>query len=290
MTSPEQVKPKSMPNVLPESMNNYLRMKTSLEQFGKIVSELTDDELKKLEQIMKQALRIYNAVLNSKEAKKVIVPDMQVNAAMRALKDRFNKDEDFQSVLEANSLTEKSLFVSLRNELHCETTLDYVANDCPPLTDEQAQVYYYQNLNKFSQPERRKASHLLITVNDEFEENTREQAVKRINDIKKSATPENFGKLALRHSECPTAVEEGELGLVSKGKLYPVLEQALFEMDPNTISEVIESEIGLHLLYCQSIVPEHMVSYPQAKEKIIEQHLVADQKRKQKQWIAALFI
>lgn len=274
---------------LPKTMQSYLMMKTSLDQFGKIVSDLDEGESKQLNQVMTQALKIYTAVLSSKESQKIIVPESQVNSAMKTLKSRFANEGDFEKVLEANNLDEESLLFSLRKELHCETTLDYVSNGCQPISDEAAEDYYYQNIAKFSQPERRKASHILITLNDDFEENTRVNAYKRMQEIANEVTPTTFGSFSIRYSECPTAVNEGALGLIEKGQLHAQLDDYLFTMKPNTISEVIETEIGVHLLWCESISPAHTVGFKQAKEKIIEQHLEVARKRSQKSWIASLF-
>lgn len=279
----------TIPSPLPQEMQYYLMMKTSLDQFGKIVSELDDKESKQLNQVMKQALKIYTAVLSSKESNKIVVPEAQVQVAMKELKGRFSKAEDFETVLDANNLDEESLLLSLRKELHCETTLDYVSNACETMSDESAEDYYYQNITKFTQPERRKASHILITINDEFAENTRENAFKRMQDIAAEVTPKTFGLFAIRNSECPTAVNEGNLGLIEKGQLHAELDSYLLAMASNTISEVIETEIGVHLLWCESISPEHTVSFTQAKAQIIEQHLEVARKRKQKEWIASLF-
>lgn len=278
-----------IPKTIPQSMQYYLTMKTSLDQFGKIASDLSEEETKKLKQVMTQALKIYTAVLASSESTKVIVPEAQVKLAMKELKSRFSNEKDFETVLEANNLDEESLMLSLRKELHCETTLDYISNDCQPISDTEAEDYYYQNLTKFSQPERRKASHILITINDEFAENTSENAHKRMQDIAAKVTPSTFGLFAIRHSECPTAVDEGNLGLIEKGLLHPELNEYLFTMESNTISNVVETEIGVHLMWCESISPEHTVSFSQAKPKIIEQHLAIARKRKQKEWIASLF-
>lgn len=275
--------------VIPESMRAYLRMKTSLDQFGKIASELNDKEQKQLNQVMTQALKIYSAVLGSIESTKVIVPESQVKSSMKVLRSRFNNEQDFETVLEANNLDEETLLLSLRKELHCETTLDYASNGCEPMSDNDAEDYYYQNLAKFSQPERRKASHILITVNDDFDENTHENAHKRMNEIASEITSSTFGLFAIRYSECPTAVNEGNLGLVTKGQLHAELDDYLFSMESNAVSTVIETEIGVHLLWCESVTPVHTVSFKQAKEQIIEQHLAVLRKRKQKAWIASLF-
>ncbi|MDD5462304.1 MAG: peptidylprolyl isomerase [Methylococcales bacterium] len=60
-------------------------------------------------------------------------------------------------------------------------------------------------------------------------------------------------ELALKHSECPTALQGGVSGIVPRGKLCPELDAALFSIKAGEISEIVESEIGFHLVLCQQI-------------------------------------
>lgn len=279
---------KSINQQVAEAMQSYLVMKTSLDQFGKIASELEPDENQQLLKVMEQTLRLYNAVLASNEAQQIVVAAAKVQDALQQLESRFAQAQDFNAVLKANNLNRKSLTSALDQEIRCEATLEHISRDCEALNEQQIQAYYFNNLKKFQQPERRRARHILITINDDFAENTEHNARKRLKKIAQLINGENFGWNAERHSECPTAVNGGILGLVKRDQLHQELDQRLFEMDAKAISEIIETDAGLHLLLCEEIQPAHTVSYQLAQHKIVAQHLNVARIRKQKAWIAGL--
>ena len=64
---------------------------------------------------------------------------------------------------------------------------------------------------------------ILITVNDAFVENQREAALARICDLaeKLVGRPNRFPSLARKYSECPSAMDDGRLGNLGRGQLYP---------------------------------------------------------------------
>ena len=108
---------------------------------------------------------------------------------------------------------------------------------------------------QFRRPETRLARHILITINDTIAENTRSAAGKRINAIQArlAKEPQRFEEQALKHSECPTALDGGKLGDLPRGKLFPELDKALFELKAGEVSGVLESELGFHVLRCDTI-------------------------------------
>lgn len=266
----------------------YLTMKTSLEKFGKIASELDDAQKQTLSRWVDQQIQLHQAVLSSTEATQVSISSAQITHAFVELESRFNTSEDFEKTLDANHLTREDLTSALSLELHSQTVLDYISHDIVEFTDEQARSYYTENKSRFEQPERRKASHILITINDEFAENRREPALKRLTELSSAVTPATFGSYAERHSECPTAMNSGQLGMVEKGLLHKELDEYLFSMTDGEISPVLETEAGFHLLYCEQIMPAHCVSFDDAKGKIIEKNNQRARVRKQKQWISGV--
>ena len=94
------------------------------------------------------------------------------------------------------------------------------------------------------------------TINDEHLDNTEAKARQRILELRAKlvSSPKQFGKLALRNSECPTALHEGRIGAVQQGQLYPELDEALFRMQAGEVSEVVRSPMGFHLLWCEKIL------------------------------------
>jgi len=97
--------------------------------------------------------------------------------------------------------------------------------------------------------------------------------------------PGRFEEQALKHSECPTALDGGKLGDLPRGKLFPELDQALFELKAGEVSGVLESELGFHVLRCDAITEANILSMAEAKPHIRK---LLEQKRKrvcQQAWV-----
>ena len=65
-------------------------------------------------------------------------------------------------------------------------------------------------------------------------------------------------------------MEAGKLGAIKRGQLFPELDSVLFSMQEGTVSDVLESEIGFHLLLCEKIVPARILPFSKAEARIIK--------------------
>ncbi|MDD4332919.1 MAG: protein translocase subunit SecD [Patescibacteria group bacterium] len=112
-----------------------------------------------------------------------------------------------------------------------------------------------------------KASHLLICYKDikGCESGlTKEEAYNKIKTIKDKATPANFKDLVKQNSTEPGAKETGgDLGWFGTGKMVKAFEDAVFAQTKGTISDIIETEFGYHLIYKQDerSIYEYKVSH-----------------------------
>jgi nitrogen fixation protein NifM len=169
--------------------------------------------------------------------------------------------------------------------------LDKVDSAAPVEIDEvEIGIYYHAHFQKFQQPERRDAYHILISVNEDFPENSRPRALERIHAIadKLERNLKLFGELAQRHSECPTAMRDGRIGMVRRGQLFPTLDAALFRLRPGQLSEVVESEMGFHVLFCKTVESPQTLSLKKATphiRKILAERIRESRRRA---WIAEL--
>lgn len=60
---------------------------------------------------------------------------------------------------------------------------------------------------------------------------------------------ENFATLAILYSEDPgSAKNGGELGMFGRGEMYPAFEASAFNLEKESVSEIIETEAGFHIL------------------------------------------
>ncbi|MEN8140945.1 MAG: SurA N-terminal domain-containing protein [Thermodesulfobacteriota bacterium] len=119
---------------------------------------------------------------------------------------------------------------------------DYQAEISPG----EAQKYYEANLQQYQVAEQRRASHILLRSS----EGERAELLSQINDIRSQAMAgAEFSELAQKFSQDPgSARKGGDLGFFGRGTMVPVFEEAAFAMAPGDISQVVESQFGLHLI------------------------------------------
>lgn len=118
-----------------------------------------------------------------------------------------------------------------------------------------------------------KASHLLICYNgiDGCANGlTKEQAYDKIKKLKDQAAPQNFVDLVKKNSTEPGAdTSGGDLGWFGKGMMVKPFEDAVFSQKTGTISYVVETQFGYHIVYKQAERPveQYKVSHILVKTK-----------------------
>ncbi|RPI73639.1 MAG: parvulin peptidyl-prolyl isomerase [Ignavibacteriales bacterium] len=97
-------------------------------------------------------------------------------------------------------------------------------------------------------PEKVKISHIYRNpkASDEVKKKSRELAEAILDSVKAGV---DFAVLAKKYSEDPgSAAQGGDLGFVKRGIFYPEFESAAFSLEPNEISDVVESPAGFHIM------------------------------------------
>lgn len=121
-----------------------------------------------------------------------------------------------------------------------------------------------------------KASHLLICYKGatKCESNfTKEEAKAKIDELKKQATPANFADLVKKNSTEPGSDKTGgDLGWFGSTEMVKPFVDAVAPMAKNTISNVVETEFGYHLILKQDerTITEYHVRHILVKTKTVE--------------------
>lgn len=268
----------------------YTLLRASLTLFQKPPAELDEGQLRKAQIQAGNEYAIETRVLNSSEAASVVISEYELSRAMAEIRGRFESDQEFEDHLSAQSLTLASLQTALYRQCKVDAVMEKVASRTPKISDVEVGIYYHTHREKFNLPERRQARHILISINPDYPENTREQSLERINEIadKLKHKPHKFPDLALKNSECPTAMNGGFLGEIVPGKLYPELDVVLFKLRENEISPPVETEIGYHLVQCLKIQRAETLSLQKASPKI--RKIMQERYRRmcQRSWLAGL--
>lgn len=95
-----------------------------------------------------------------------------------------------------------------------------------------------------------RASHILLRPSPSADDTERQRLRQQAEEIRRRILEgADFGALAREYSDDPsTASEGGDLGWVERGDLVPELDAVLFELPPDSVSDVIRSTVGYHIV------------------------------------------
>lgn len=278
-----------MPEVI-DSGVAYLALKAAQKLYGKDTQKLLPAEFERVQKTALQQHKLEVRVLLAPEARDVMVPPPTLDAAMREICGRYQNDEEFVSDLARNGLDEDGFATALEREMKVEAILEKVATRAARISDMDVELYFQFHPDQFRRPETRQVRHILVTINETIAENTRSAARKRIAEIasRLAKEPQRFEEQALKHSECPTALDGGKLGDLPRGKLFPELDKALFELNAGAVSGVLESELGFHVLRCDAITAATVLNLEQARPHIRKLMQLKRKRACQQAWLKQL--
>jgi peptidyl-prolyl cis-trans isomerase D len=164
------------------------------------------------------------------------------------------RPDDFMSQVKVDPAEAKAYYDTHQAEFRTpdQVKLEFVvfsANNLIPtmqVSDEEAKRFYEENAAKFQGEEERRASHILITFGTD-KAAARKKAEEVLAEVRKS--PDKFAELARKYSQDPgSAAQGGDLGPIKRGLMVKPFEDAVFSMAPGSISDLVETEFGYHII------------------------------------------
>lgn len=121
----------------------------------------------------------------------------------------------------------------------------------------------------FRTPEQRHARHILVAVDEDTDEVEAELEIRKI--AARVAAGEDFAGLARELSDdAGSAAQGGDLGWVEPGVMVPPFEEALFAMEPGTVSEPVRTNFGWHLIKLEEVRPGQVKTFEEAEDELRE--------------------
>lgn len=265
---------------IPEDENNlmYLMIK------DRVVNELIVKELIN-EELEKRQITV-NKDDTERERQKMI--------------DKIGSKEQFNKILKQNGISQAQFEKDLAQEIKMKKLVDIIRP--VSISDSQAKQFYQQNVSKFKYPDKVRASHILISANPiEIKEKIREKnsnmndieinekvkavMIERYNkaqEIEKQIknNPEKFEAIARDESDdTMTAKNGGDIGFFSKQDMVKPFADVAFNQKPNTISEVVQTPYGFHIIKVTDRMAAGQQPYEKVKEQI-KQYLAAQEQVK----------
>lgn len=157
----------------------------------------------------------------------------------------------------------------LKDDLIVQQTIQETVIANLAVSDEETQSYYDGRLEQFQEQEQVQASHIIVIVEPEADQATKDTARQKIDDILAKATAgEDFAELAKEFSEGPSKDSGGDLGFFSRGQMVPEFEEVAFAMNEGDISGIVETQFGYHIIKVTGKKPERQIPFEEVEGQI----------------------
>ncbi len=220
----------------------------------------------------------------------VIRPKFVDDSINTFIRERFEGDrEKFIEELQKTGITLKS-FRKMREEA---LIIQYMRSNqtgiIPPPTPAERKEYMRANQDRFRGEDYVKLRTLTIPRIPGDPGVTAEKQRALISEIReKIVNGADFGTMAKTYSKDSKRLKGGDWGTIERGDLKDLLSDAAFNMKPLTVSQVLEDERNLYLVYVDAIQRGKVTPLGEVEEEVDK--LVMQQKRMEAhdKWIARL--
>lgn len=180
------------------------------------------------------------------------IEDSEVNEKFDQLKDALNTNPLYKEKLEKAGVTEDFLKEQIKKDLVVAKYKENFIKDIK-ISDKEMEAYYNNHKDQFN-VEEVKASQILIStldkdnkeVSKEEKEKLKEKAQSVLDKIKNN---EDFANLAKEYSDDKNSGKDGgDLGYFAKSDKNVEFTKAVFKLDTNQVSNLIETPYGYHIV------------------------------------------
>lgn len=211
--------------------------------------------------------------------RQLTVDNARLEAAMKQLRSQFPTEAAFKQALVAQKMSLDDLRQEARQNLLVTDMLEQEVAKQIDVKPSDVSAFYEKNPDRFQQPEAVRASHVLVLLPQGADDAARTAArAKAEMVLKKARAGADFAALARAHSDDASKARGGDLGFFPKGQMVPAFDAAAFALQPNQISDIVETPFGFHVIKVAERRPARTVPFAEAAPQI-EQFLKQEQQQ-----------
>jgi peptidyl-prolyl cis-trans isomerase SurA len=228
--------------------------------------------------------------LQAAEQRGLTVSDPELRQALDEIKsrNRFASDDALTAALASEGVTLEQYRQQLRKEILVAKLVNREVRSQVVVSSDEVQRYYAGHAEEFSQPQRVRIRQIFLAApaeNPQARGAKRAKAQEVLEQLQQGA---DFAQLARRYSDGPEAKEGGELGWFAQGSLAPELDRAAFTHQGETVSGLLESPAGYHLLKVEEREGQQRRPFEQVKEQLYERLLDERMRDRYEEWFLEL--
>jgi peptidyl-prolyl cis-trans isomerase C len=201
-----------------------------------------------------------------------LTPDKaKVDEAYQQIFKRFPSEEAFKEALATQGLDEAGLRKALEENMLVSQAIEQAVREVPAAADADIKKFYDENPKYFEQPEQAHAAHILLRVTPNSTPEQKAEVQSRLEGIRADIESKKitFAEAATKYSDDKGSAQKGgDLGFFSRGRMVKPFEDAVFSSTAGTLTPIIETQFGYHLIEVIEIKPAGKMSLEEARDKI----------------------
>jgi peptidyl-prolyl cis-trans isomerase SurA len=230
--------------------------------------------------------------LIDQEVKKsgVKVTSKEIEGALDEVKRRnAATQEDLERALAQEGLTLEAYKKEIQKRLQRMKLIHWAVKVESQAGEREWRDFYQKNIDQYRINENYRPGQILFLVPREAKEGEirgiRRKCEKVLEKIKGG---EDFGEMALLHSEDISAKDRGDLGFFKRGELLPELERQALRLQVGEISGIIRTSIGFHIIKLLDRKGEAPLPFEEVKEKVKADYQAKETEKSYQQFLSTL--
>jgi len=175
--------------------------------------------------------------------------------------------DDLEKAVEKQGIVWEDYKQRMKNGLLTQKVIQQEVGGRMDIGPDELKKYYDAHKQDFIRKEQVDLAEIFLNTDGKTPEEVAAIKTKADDYHKQLVNGADFAQLAIRHSEGSTAQDGGELGTFERGQLAPQLEDVVFKMEKNGITDVIQTKTGFEILK----VNEHYQAGLQPLDKVSDQ-------------------
>lgn len=232
--------------------------------------ELTGDELDSyLEQMRKNLLlSMIDRKILVDQAQRIYDLDVMANVFVEQFKEQqnINTDAELEQLLTQEGMTVAQLKTRLVDMSAPDEVIRFEVRSRISVSEAEIEAFYQQNQDKLMQPAVATLREIVLLAP---EGSNRDERLAEAQAVRARVVGgEDFAEVATEVSEAGTAAEGGLLGEMKQGDLAEHLAGPAFEIPVGSVSEIIETSYGFHILKVDEREAKHVTPLADLHDRI----------------------
>jgi peptidyl-prolyl cis-trans isomerase C len=224
------------------------------------------------------------------DAAEIAITDEAVETYLGELREHFAMGEGLEARMAMQGITMDDLRRDIVADMKIRELLEKLTSAIEAAPEEEIAAFYTENQEMFAVPESVSASHILLQVGRDADEEQRASVRKELTGIREKilAGEMSFADAAKAHSSCPSSERGGDLGQFGRGQMVPAFEEAAFAQELGAVGDIVETDFGMHVILVSAREAASAQSFEDVRADIAEQLVFGEKQQAVRDYLEKL--